>query len=621
MKLLLCLCFALGAALLGAPAWSQQQDARVALVIGNAYPEATPPLAASVGDARALAAELRRHGFTVDLKENLNKQQMQDAIAAFIGSIRNGGIALFYFSGYGIQADRRSFLIPVNADIWREAEVKREGVSIDNVLAEMHRKEAKVKILIVDGAHRNRFEERFRANPAGLSAIDTPAGTLTLYSAAPDKLINDGSGASSVFKSELIKQLRDADLTAEAAFNRVRIGVSRATNSEQVPSVSSTLVEEFRFGPAIDACAAAADDWRRAEASRSLAAFEDHLARFPDCEFAGRARARIDELRKKTTAAAPPVAPAQPPPPAQPAVGVTPSTGTVPLSAERERELKPKDTFKECAACPEMIVVPAGSFVMGSRADEKGHLDNEGPQHPVKIGKSFAVGEFHITVDQFATFVAETRYDAGSKCYVFEEGRKMDEKRGRFWRNPGFAQTGAHPAVCLSWNDAKAYTVWLSRQTGRTYRLLTEAEWEYAARAGSTTRYFFGDDEKDACRYANGADQTAKSTIPEAKSWAVAPCSDGYAYTSPVGSLLPNAFGLHDMHGNAYQWVEDCWHADYTEAPADGTARTSAGCSDRVLRGGAYWTPPSGLRAAKRDWSRADSRYGYVGFRVARTLE
>jgi len=265
--------------------------------------------------------------------------------------------------------------------------------------------------------------------------------------------------------------------------------------------------------------------------------------------------------------------------------------------------------------------VPAGSFVMGSRADEEGHSDNEGPPHPVKIGKPFAAGEFHVTVDQFAAFVTQTGYDAGSKCYVFEEGRKMDEKRGRSWRNPGFAQTGAHPAVCLSWNDAKAYIAWLSRQTGRSYRLLTEAEWEYGARAGSTTRFFFGDDEKDACRYANGADQTAKSTIPEAKSWTVAPCSDGYAYTSPVGSLLRNAFGLYDMHGNAYQWVEDCWHADYTEAPADGTARTSAGCTDRVLRGGAYWTPPSSLRAAKRDWSRADSRYGYVGFRAARTRE
>lgn len=354
MKLLLCLCLALGAALLPAPGWSQQHGARVALVIGNAYPEATSPLATTIGDARALAAELRRHSFTVDLKENVNKQQMQDAIAAFIGSIRSGAIALFYFSGYGIQADRQTFLIPVNADIWREADVKREGVSIDNVLAEMHRREAKVKILILDGAHRNRFEGHFRANPAGLSAIDTPVGTLTLYSAAPEKLVNDGSGASSVFMSELIKQLRDADLTAEAAFNRVRIAVSRATNNEQVPSVSSTLVEEFRFGPAVDPCAAAADDWRRAEANGSLAPFEDHLARFPDCQFAERARARIDELKKRTTAAAHPVAPAQPSRPAQPAVGITPPAGVAPLSAEQERELKPKEVFKECAACPEI---------------------------------------------------------------------------------------------------------------------------------------------------------------------------------------------------------------------------------------------------------------------------
>jgi formylglycine-generating enzyme required for sulfatase activity len=352
----------------------------------------------------------------------------------------------------------------------------------------------------------------------------------------------------------------------------------------------------------------------------SLAAFEDHLARFPSCAFAGGARARIEELNKQVAAVAPPVQPAPPPPPVQPAVGVFPSDGAAPLSTERERALRPKEVFKECDICPEMIVVPEGSFTMGSRASEKGRSDNEGPQHAVKIARPLAVGKFHVTVDQFTAFVTETGHDAGTKCNVFEGGSKMEERPGLSWRNPDFAQTGAHPAVCLSWNDAKAYVAWLSRKTGRSYRLLTEAEWEYAARAGSTTRYPFGDDEKESCRYANGADQTTKSTIPEAKSWTIAPCTDGYAYTSPVGSFLPNAFALHDMHGNAYQWLEDCWHANYTGAPADGSARASRDCSVRVVRGGAWWVPPSGLRSARRDWTRADNRYAYIGFRLARTL-
>jgi formylglycine-generating enzyme required for sulfatase activity len=215
--------------------------------------------------------------------------------------------------------------------------------------------------------------------------------------------------------------------------------------------------------------------------------------------------------------------------------------------------------------------------------------------------------------------VEETGYDARTKCFV-SDGGKVEEKQGRSWRNPGFTQSGAHPAVCLNWNEAKAYVAWLSRKTGKSYRLLTEGEWEYAARAGSTTRYSFGDDEKELCRYVNGADQTAKDTIPGAQNWTIAPCSDGYAYTAPVGSYLPNPFALHDMHGNAWQWLEDCWHPNYTGAPTDGLARTSRDCSVRVVRGGAWWVSPSGLRSASRARNPADNRHDYVGFRLGRTL-
>jgi len=288
------------------------------------------------------------------------------------------------------------------------------------------------------------------------------------------------------------------------------------------------------------------------------------------------------------------------------------------LSANEECALKPKDAFKECEKCPEMVVVPAGSFTMGSPAGEAGRSDAEGPQHGVTIGKPFAMGKFHVTVDQFAAFVTKTGYDAGSKCYVFEGG-KVKEKEGRSWRSPGFAQAGPHPAVCLNWNDAKAYVAWLAKETGKSYRLLTEAEWEYATRAGTTTRYSFGDDEKDMCRYGNGADQTAKSKITGADKWTIAPCNDGYAYTSPVGSFSPNAFGLYDVQGNAWQWLEDCWNENYTNAPSDGSAWTSGDCSRRVVRGGSWYVYPGYLRAAFRLGDAADFRGSYSGFRLGRT--
>jgi formylglycine-generating enzyme required for sulfatase activity len=233
--------------------------------------------------------------------------------------------------------------------------------------------------------------------------------------------------------------------------------------------------------------------------------------------------------------------------PSVPAITNAASGPAAPLAPERERALKPKDTFKECADCPEMVVVPAGSFTMGSPESETGRFDNESPQHVVTISKPFAVGRLHVTVDQFAAFVRETGYEAGSKCYV-AEGDKWVERADRSWRDPGFAQEGSHPVVCLSWSDAEAYVDSIAEKTRRPYRMLSEAEWEYAARGrtspGAYPHFWFGDDEKDLCQYGNGADQTARDSIEGAKGWTVAPCSDGYAYTSPAGHYGPNVFGL-----------------------------------------------------------------------------
>src|SRR6195256_1542476 len=247
MRLVFCLCVAIASAALSHSAMSQQ-PARGALLIGNAnYPDASTPLSTPIRDARTLADEFRRTEFDVDLKENVGREDMQRAIDAFIGKIRSGMTALFYFSGYGIQVARQTYLIPVNAQVWTEAEVRRGGISLDALLAEMQRKGAKVKIVILDAARRNPFERRFRASAAGLAALDAPDGTLAMFSAAPGKVINDGSGANSLFVSELIKELRSPNLTAEEVFNRARIGVSRASNNEQVPWVASSLIDEFYF--------------------------------------------------------------------------------------------------------------------------------------------------------------------------------------------------------------------------------------------------------------------------------------------------------------------------------------------------------------------------------------
>jgi formylglycine-generating enzyme required for sulfatase activity len=237
------------------------------------------------------------------------------------------------------------------------------------------------------------------------------------------------------------------------------------------------------------------------------------------------------------------------------------------------------------------------------------------------LGHPFAVGKFHVTVAQFTAFVFETRHDTGLVCTTFEEGM-ISERQNRSWRSPGFAQDDLHPAVCLNWNDAKAYVNWLALKTGKPYRLLTEAEWEYSARAPKSQpypRYSFGDDEKKICDYGNVADQRAKSRIFELPS-TVADCDDHFAHTSPVGTYAPNGFQLYDMQGNAWQWVEDCFKSGYSAETMFGGAYIAPDCGYRVRRGGSWFSSPDRARAASRVAVAQQSRNDVSGFRVARTL-
>jgi formylglycine-generating enzyme required for sulfatase activity len=293
-----------------------------------------------------------------------------------------------------------------------------------------------------------------------------------------------------------------------------------------------------------------------------------------------------------------------------------------PLSDCQERGLKTGDEFKECEDCPAMIVIPAGSFTMGSPDGSQDRYPDEGPQRLVTIAQPFAVSKFAVTYDQFAAFVRNTNHDAGSQCWTFEEGK--GEVRERSWRNPGFPTVGNQPVVCLSWNDAKAYVTWLSSKTGNPYRLPTEAEWEYAARGRTEpvpyTRWFFGDDENDLCRYGNSMDHTARISIEANQTWPFAECSDGYAYASPVGSFMPNNFGLYDMVGNAWQFTEDCYHDSYAGAPSDGSAWTTGECVRRTNRGGGWSVFPKNLRTPMRGRTLPEDRFTSTGIRLVRTL-
>ena len=319
--------------------------------------------------------------------------------------------------------------------------------------------------------------------------------------------------------------------------------------------------------------------WETIATSTNPADFEAYLAQFPDGAFRALAEARLARLRSA-------------------------SGGDPPR--------RPGGVLRDCPSCPEMVVIPAGEFQMGS--PEEWPWEEEQPQHRVRVGR-FALGRYEVTRAEYAAFSAATGRDPDS-CFAYT----VEWRPGQNWRSPGYPQTDEHPVVCVSWDDARAYVRWLSRETGANYRLPSEAEWEYAARGGTTTRWYWGEDSTGQCSNANGADAAARRRW-EDWAWAV-PCNDGRVFTAPVGMFGANGFGLFDVAGNAEEWVEDCWHDDYRGAPADGRAWTSGGdCDRRVHRGGSWSGGRTALSSTHRGSPETWSSSNYVGFRVARTLD
>jgi hypothetical protein len=223
---------------------------RYALVIGNAkYPDAEAPLKEPINDARDIAEELKRDGFNVDIGENLTSEQMRRAFDRLYGKIKPGSVALIFFSGFGVQSSRQSYMIPVDAQIWTEPDVRRDGFSLETVLGEINSRGAGVKIALIDASRRNPFERRFRSFSAGLAPVIAPNGTLVMYSAALSSVVSDNGSDRSLFVKELLKEIRTPDLMAEETLNRTRVGVTRASRQEQVPWISSSLAEDFSFIP------------------------------------------------------------------------------------------------------------------------------------------------------------------------------------------------------------------------------------------------------------------------------------------------------------------------------------------------------------------------------------
>ena len=580
---------------------------RVALVVGSDVYASEASLRNAVNDARAVRAALEAVGFSVKIVENATRRDLTSALGDFAASLRSDDVALFFFAGHGIQIDGTNYLIPTDYMGQTEGELTLDAINAADVAKMLQ--PARVAMLVLDACRNNPYRG-VRGSGSGLARMEA-RGTLIAYAADAGQVARDAAPGENngLFTAKLVEQLKVPGLTATQLFRRVRREVVDASNEEQFPALYDNLLNDFVFRPLEPAerpdpllvsrlqqettlLQQETTFWQSIVDSNNPANFQDYLSRYPNGAYAGLARNALAELRDP--ADPPAVDPPSPPPP-----------GTI---------------IRDCSGCPEMVVLPAGRFPMGSAERGSAGSTRERPRHDVQV-EAIAIGRYEVTRREYETFVRATGHVPDEGCLVMGDNTRLARSARASWRAPGFAQSdGRHPAVCVSWEDARAYAAWLSDETGARYRLPSEAEWEYAARAGTTTVRYWGDDGADEqCAQANGADRAMRQRFRGSEG---VDCADGAVHTAAVGTFTPNAFGLFDMLGNAWEWAADCWHDSYAGAPRDGAAWVEGGnCSLRVLRGGSWSDAPGDVRSAVRRWDFTGLRGNGVGFRVVRVLD
>lgn len=519
-------------------------QARVALIIGNSAYTNTTPLKNPKNDATLFAAALRNVGFDVILETDLGLKPMQRAIRTYIGKLNAGGrdaVGLIYYAGHGLQVDGINYLVPVDANIDRESDVAIESVSAADVLKGLRLARNNLNIIILDACRNNPFRGFSRGASRGLARLDAPQGSYVVFATAPGDVAADGDGNNSPFSQALATHFTTPGLNVEQIIKRVGRQVSRVTGGRQRPWLSSSVYDDF----------------------------------FP----AGRGVGKWATVARPSGTAKPAAATVQ----SKPAAAATTAKAVQ----------APGLIFRDCKTCPEMIVVPAGRFTMGSLNDRFRDRDQT-PSREVTIARPFAVGRFEITFDQ---------WDACRRARGCARYNPSDEKWGR----------GRRPVIRVNWQDAITYVEWLKHTTGKPYRLLSEAEWEYVARAGTTTLFSTGDTLT-----------TYQANFDGRRSYNSGPKGDYLAQTREVGNYKPNPFGVFDMHGNVSEWLSDCWHKTYEGAPTDGSSwrrpPRSHRCHRRSVRGGSWFRGARYLRSSARNSLAPHIRSYEVGFRVARDL-
>jgi formylglycine-generating enzyme required for sulfatase activity len=662
-------------------------EKRVALVVGNGAYKNTNWLTNPAKDAEAIAQALKRLDFDVLEGCDLDFANLAGRIRDFGRALKDAHVALFFYAGHGLQVRGNNYVVPVDAALEHEADVHLELVAVQAILAQMEVGN-RTSILILDACRDNPLARnlaramgtaRSIAVGNGLTRIQSGIGTYIAFATAPDEVASDGVGGSthSPFTAALLTHIEELDLSIFELMMRVRQQVIASTQNSrtgpQVPWESHSLVAPFYFKRSTiaglperprpdpgDPVNAVERDWERFKIAETddvavIKAFIDLYGKSEPL-WADRARERLkvveavieerekDRLGKEA---------------ARYKTEGRIEIGAPFMNNTHARWFSPgagkTEWFKDLDNGPEMVVLPSGKFMMGSPKDEPQRESlkegMESPEHEVTIPKPFAIGRCAVTSGQFAAFVAATGHKMEGGAYVWT-GKAWKEDPSKSWRDPGFTQDDSHPVVCVGWEDAEAYVTWLTRASGATYRLPSEAEWEYACRAGTTMPLWWGSSiTPDQANYDGSAD----------------PCEGGGTKgqyrkgTVPAKSFEANPWGLYQVHGNVWEWCEDLWHDSHADKPenlkATGVAWTTGGnlrilsnvwewCEDlwddshadkpenlkatgvpwttggnlRILRGGSWFNTSRHLRSAYRSRYFSVFRNSSLGFRVARTL-
>jgi len=589
-----------------------------------------PKLSKGIEDAVEVAKSLEAKGFTVTLLKDLGSEAMKSAMEDFF--IREGADPearlLIWFAGHGHTIGGEGYLVPADAPVPTKDDVgfRRKALSLRRFGEFMRGANAKHVLAVFDSCFAGTIFDVARSLPPRAITRATNLKVRQFVSAGDaDQTVSDNGRFRRIFLDALDGKEPAADPNGDGFITGSELGlflsdkITNLSEKGQTPRYGKLNAEGYDRGdfvlekgrleapkpadpvpPEPEAASkgapSTAEDisgaeraWAFVQSSDDIAVLEEYRREFGTRSkfYDSMAASRIAKLKAPVQTAvvvAPPPAPPPIPKPAEPTVGVYPPA------------LKPGQTFRDCYSddpvqnriCPEMVVVPAGEFTMGSPVDEEGRDKDEGPQRIVKIAKPFAVGKFEVTFAEWDACVLA----GGCK-------HKPETDWGR----------ERQPVMRVSWDDTKEYTAWLSTKTGKTYRLLTEAEWEYVARAGTISPFSTGKTITPDQANFKGTNTYGGSSTGQYR-----------RKTVVVGSFNPNAFGVYDMHGNVGEWVEDCYADSYKTAPSDGSAVTFSDCSSRVLRGGSWYYSPAYHRSANRDWGNPTNRDSGTGFRVARTL-